>query len=78
MIPTLNAVDNSDTKGGEVETTLYEDEDEEGDFGMSEGEEFEDAEGGEMEDFEDEEGEIDEDFEDEESEEDENPKKKRN
>jgi len=70
MIPSLNSVDNLDKKGGEVETTLYEDEDEEGDFGMSEGEEFDDEEGEFDEDFDDEEGEIDEDFEDEEDDDD--------
>ena len=80
MIPSLISVDNLDKKGGEVETTLYEDEDEEGEFGMSEEDEFEDMEqmeGGEFEEeFEDEEGEFDEDFDDE-DEEDEVPKKKK-
>ena len=80
MIPSLNAIDNSDKKGEEVETTLYED-DEEGDFRASEDDELDDEEG-EMEDFEDGEGEedIEGDFEDEEDEEEEDeelPKKKK-
>lgn len=74
MIPSLNAIDNFDQKGEEVETTLYEDEDEEGDFGMSEDEDEFDDEEGEVEDME--EGEFDEDFEDDEDEEEEVPAKK--
>lgn len=64
-----------DKKGEEVDTTLYEDEDDEGDFEGSEMEEFEDAEDEMGEEFDDEEGEIDEDFEDEEDDEDEVPRK---
>jgi hypothetical protein len=66
MIKGLEAIDGTDKDGNEVESTIY-DEDEEGDFeeGDDEGE-FDDEEG----DFED-----DDDFDEEEEEEDEKPQK---
>lgn len=76
LIPALTAVDNYDKKGGEVESTIYEDEDDNAEFDeINEDEEFEEdpSEGEEYE----EEGEMEEEFEDEEEEEEEKPKKKR-
>lgn len=62
LIPALQVVDNTDKKGGEVESTVYEDEDDEAE--LDEMEEDEDAElGEEEEDFE--EGEMDEEFDEE-------------
>ena len=63
LIPALQVVDNTDKKGGEVESTVYEDEDDEAEF--DEMEEDEDAEFGEDEEEDFEEGEMDEEFDEE-------------
>lgn len=78
LIASLTAVDNYDKKGGEVESTLYEDEDDEAEFDEMDEDEEGEFGGSEEEEFEDNEGEMDEEFEDsEEEEEEEKPKKKR-
>jgi len=74
MINALQVVDNTDKKGTEVESTVYEDEDDEG---LDEMEDDEDAEFGEDEDEELEEGEMDEEFDEGDEEEDDAPKNKK-